>query len=59
MRSLAAQPGFSLVVILTLGLAVGVNTAIFSLVNGVLLRPLDYADPRAVAPTRLPPAHPP
>jgi putative ABC transport system permease protein len=45
MRSLWAQPGFSLVVILTLALAIGINTAIFSLVNGVLLRPLDYPDP--------------
>jgi putative ABC transport system permease protein len=45
MRSLWAQPGFSAVVILTLALAIGINTAIFSLVNGVLLRPLDYPDP--------------
>ena len=44
-RSFAAQPGFSLVVVLTLALAIGINSAIFSLVNGVLLRPLDYADP--------------
>ena len=45
MRSLAAQPGFSIVVILTLALAIGINSTIFSLVDGVLLRPLDYADP--------------
>jgi putative ABC transport system permease protein len=44
-RSLTAQPGFSLVVVLTLALAIGINTAIFSVLNGVLLRPLDYADP--------------
>jgi len=44
-RSLSAQPGFSLVVVLTLALAIGVNSTIFSLVNGVLLRPLDYAAP--------------
>ena len=45
MRSLWAQPGFSLVVILTLALAIGINSAFFSMVNGVLLRPLDYPDP--------------
>ncbi|HVD93031.1 MAG TPA: ABC transporter permease [Vicinamibacterales bacterium] len=44
-RSFTSQPGFSLVVILTLALAIGVNSAIFSVLNGVLLRPLDYADP--------------
>src|SRR5882724_11870049 len=44
-RSFAGQPGFSLVVVLTLALAIGINSAIFSLVNGVLLRPLDYANP--------------
>ena len=45
MRSFAGQPGFSLVVVLTLALGIGINSAIFSLVNGVLLRPLHYADP--------------
>ena len=44
-RFLTANPGFAAVVILTLGLAIGVNSTIFSVVNGVLLRPLAYAEP--------------
>ena len=44
-RSLRRTPGFAAVVIVTLALAGGANTAIFSIVNGVLLRPLDYPRP--------------
>ncbi len=44
-RSLAAAPGFSLVVVLTLAVAIGVNTTVFTIVNAVLLRPLPFADP--------------
>ena len=42
LRSFRRNPGFAAIVILTLGLGIGMNTAIFSVVDGVLLTPLPF-----------------
>lgn len=48
-RGLARQPGTTAIIVLTLALAIGANTAVFSAVHAVLLKPLPYPDPNRIA----------
>src|SRR5262249_30140421 len=54
-RALFKKPGFTLVVISTLALGIGANTAIFSLFNGLILKPLPYREPDRLVNLRVSP----
>ncbi|MCA9739517.1 MAG: ABC transporter permease, partial [Gemmatimonadetes bacterium] len=57
-RVFRTNPGFAAVIVLTLGLGIGANSAIFSLINGVLLQPLPYGSGAALVRVRMGPSGP-
>jgi putative ABC transport system permease protein len=52
LRSLAKTPGFTAIAILVIAVGIGVNTAVFSVINTVLLKPLTYPDPQSLVELR-------
>src|SRR5215831_17573023 len=55
LRTLWRDRGFAAMVLLSLAIGIGANTAIFSMVSGVLLRPLDFPDPQRLVSISIPP----